>query len=119
MFRQKSHYIDNFLPKHQCGFRKGYNTQNCLLKMLEKWKSAADKGKLFGALLTDLSKAIDCLSHDLLLAKLHAYGLSLSKLKLIHSCLKNRKQRTKIDLTYTSWEHILLTTRIYHRTLAF
>ena len=58
--------------------------------MLEKWKSAVDKEKSFGALLTDLSKAFDCLSHDLLLAKLHAYGFSLSALKLIHSYLKSK-----------------------------
>ena len=102
-----SHCMDNFLSKHQCGFRKVHNTQYCLLKMLEKWKSAVDRGKSFGALLTDLSKAFDCLSHDLLLAKLHAYGFSLSALKLIHSYLKNRKQRTKIDSTYSTWEEIL------------
>ena len=74
--------------------------------MLEKWKSAVDKGKSFGALLTDLSKAFDCLSHDVLLAKLHAYGFSLSTLKLIHSYLKT-KQRTKFDSTCSSWEEIL------------
>ena len=66
--------------------------------MLEKWKSAAaDKGKLFG----------DYFSHDILLAKLHAYGFNISALKLIRSYLKNRKQRTKIDLTYSSWKEIL------------
>ena len=43
MFRQMSHYMDNLLSKHQCGFRKVYNTQYCLLKMLEKWKSAVVK----------------------------------------------------------------------------
>ena len=102
-----SHCMDNFLSKHQWGFRKVHNTQYCLLKMLEKWKSAVDRGKSFGVLLTDLSKAFDCLSHDLLLAKLHAYGFSLSALKLIHSYLKNRKQRTKIDSTYSTWEEIL------------
>ena len=53
--------------------------------MLEKWKSADAKEKFFGALLTDLSKAFDCFLHDLSLAKLHAYGFSLSALKLIHS----------------------------------
>ena len=99
--------MDNFLSKHQCGFRKGCNTQYYLLKMLEKWKSAVDKGKWFGALLTDLSKAFDCLSHDILLAKLHSYGFRFSALKLIQSYLKNRKQRTKIDSTYSSWEEIL------------
>ena len=39
-----SDYMDNFLSKHQSGFRKGYNTQYCLLRVLESWKSAVDKG---------------------------------------------------------------------------
>ena len=76
--------------------------------MLEKWKSAVDKGKSFDVLLTDLSKVFDCLSHDLLLAKLHAYGFSLAALKLIHSYLKNRKQRTETYSTYSSWEEAIL-----------
>ena len=75
--------------------------------MLEKWKSAVDKGKSFGALLTDLSKAFDCLPHELLLAKLHAYGFSIAALRLIHSYLTNRKQRTKVNLSYSPWEEIL------------
>ena len=62
-----------FLSKHQCGFRKGYNTQQCFLAMLEKWRSAVDNEKTIWVLLTDSSKAFYCLSHDLLLAKLHAY----------------------------------------------
>ena len=96
-----------FLSKYQCGFRKGYSTQHCLLAILEKWKSAVDKGKSFGALLTDLSKAFDCLPHELLLAKLHAYGFSIAALRLIHSYLTNRKQRTKVNLSYSPWEEIL------------
>ena len=75
--------------------------------MLEKWKNAADKGKIFGALLTSLSKAFDSLSHDLLIAKLNAYGSSLPALKLVHNYLSNRKQRTKINNAYSSWEEIL------------
>ena len=59
--------------------------------MLEKWKLPVDKGKSFGAILTDLSKVFDRLLHDFLLAKLHAYVFSFSALKLIHSYLKNRK----------------------------
>ena len=57
IFRQLYSFMLEFLSKYQCGFRKGYSTQHCLLAMLEKWKSAVDKGKSFGALLTDLSKA--------------------------------------------------------------
>ena len=56
--------MDNFFSKFQCGFRKGYSTQQGLVMLIEKWKAAFDKGKSFGALLTDLSKVFDCLSHE-------------------------------------------------------
>ena len=42
LFRQLSNFMDPFLSKYQCGFRKGYSTQYCLLAMLEKWKSAVN-----------------------------------------------------------------------------
>ena len=75
--------MDALLSKYQCGFRRGFGAQSRLLAMLEKWKSSVDKGKAFGVLLTDLSKAFHCLSHELIIAKLNAYGFSLSALKLI------------------------------------
>ena len=108
IFRQISNYMESFLSKYQCGFRKGLSTQHCLLFMLEKWKCAVDNGKVFGIFLTDLSKAFDCLSHERLFAKLHAYDFSISALRLICSYLGNRKQRTKINSSYSSWEEILL-----------
>ena len=49
--RQLSEFFDNILSKFQCGFRKGYGTQHCLLLMLEIWKEATDNNKAFGALL--------------------------------------------------------------------
>ena len=107
MFCQISSSMDSYLSKQQCRFRKGYSTQYCLLVMLRKRKNAVDKGKCVGALLTDLSKTFDCLSHKLLTAKLHAYGFDLPALKPIQSYLSNRKQRTKINATYTLWEEIL------------
>ena len=84
--------MDFYLSKQQCGIRKGYSTRSCLLVMLEKWENAVDKGKCFGALLMDLSKIFNCISQELLIAKLHAYGFGLPTLKLIQSYLRNRKQ---------------------------
>ena len=55
------------------------------------------------ALMTDLSKAFDCLLHDLLIAKLHAYGFEIDSLRLIYSYLVGRKQRVKIDIEYSTW----------------
>ena len=93
--------------KQQSGFRKDYSTKQCLLALLEQWKRAVDSGQMFGALLTDLSKAFDCLDHELLTAKLKAYGFNLPALKLVHDYLLNRKQRTKVNGTYSSWLEIV------------
>ena len=75
--------------------------------MLEIWKRATDNNDAFGALLTDLSKAFDCLSHDLLIAKLYAYGLDIYALNILQDYLHNCKQSTKVDSFYRSYEAIL------------
>ena len=103
---QLSTYLEKILSNFQCGFRKGFITQHCLLLMLEKWKHAVDNKKAFGALLTDLSKAFDSICYDLLIAKLNSYGLSLPALKLVHNYLQNRKQKTKNGTAYSLWEEI-------------
>ena len=99
-------YFEHIFSRYQCGFRKGYSAQQCLLAMIEKWKKIVDNGGVFGALLTDLSKAFDCIPHDLIIAKLEAYGFHIDTLKLIHDYLSNRKQRVKVDDTYSSWKDI-------------
>ena len=104
---QVTPFMDQFLSKYQCGFRKGFNAQHCLLAILEKWKKAVDTKKVFDTLLTDLSKAFDCLPHDLIIAKLNAYEFSLPALNLIQNYLANRKQRTKINDSYSPWSDIL------------
>ena len=99
-------FFDSLLSKYQYGFRRGYNA-HCLITLIKKCKKSVDNSGAFGALLTDLSKAFDFLPHELLIAKLDAYGFDKSSLKLIHSYLSNRKQRVKINDTYSSWSEIL------------
>ena len=108
MFIQMSAFFEDIFNKQQCGFRKSYNTQQCLLKMLEKWKRSVNGVKAFGALLTDLSKAFDCLDHELLLAKLNAYDFSLPALRLINDYLFNRRQRTRIGNSFSDWFEVIL-----------
>ena len=62
---------------------------------------------MFRAFLTDLSKASASLDHELLIAKFNAYGFSLPTLKLVHDYLSMRKQRIKVNRTYSSWLEIV------------
>ena len=72
-----------------------------------KMEKSLDKGNKCGTLLTALSKAFDCLLHDLLIAKLHAYGFEIDSLRLIYSYPVGRKQCVKIDNEYGTWQEIL------------
>ena len=76
--------------------------------MPEKWKRSVHGGKVFGALLTDLSKAFDCLDHELLIVKLNAYGFSLPALRLINDYLSNRRQQTRIVNSFSDWFEVIL-----------
>ena len=73
-----------------------------MLVLIEKFKEAINTGNKLGALLTDLSKAFDCLNHSLLAAKLHWYGLSPFSLNLIFSYFSNRTHHTKIRERFSS-----------------
>ena len=106
LYKQISPYFDKIISKYQCGFRNNHSAQHCLLALIEAWKSSVDDGKVFGSLLTDLSKAFDCLPHDLFIAKLQAYGFDTKALKLIKDYLSNRMQRTKVGQEYSSWKEI-------------
>ena len=71
--------------------------------MLRNWQNClSNKGKV-GAIITDLSKAFDCLLHDLLIAKLEAYGFGHKSLRSLYSYLNNRKHRVRICSSFSTW----------------
>ncbi len=107
LYYQMNTYVEKILSIYQCGFRKNYSSQHCLVVMLEKWKLCLDKRGSTGVLLTDLSKAFDCLDHDLIIAKLYAYGFDYKAVRLIHDYLSCRFQRVRINSSYSSWKEIL------------
>ena len=90
-------FIGDHLSPFLCGYRKGYNSQYALIAMIEKWKKSLDNGGIFAAILMDLSKAFDTINHELLIAKLHAYGFEKSALSIVSDYLSDRWQRVKID----------------------
>ena len=100
--------MKGILSDKLCGYRKGYSTQHALISMTEQWRKSLDNKGFAGAVLMDLSKAFDCMNHELLLAKLYAYGFSKDALALINSYLKNRWQRVKINDSFSQWTELLL-----------
>ena len=102
LYTQINNHMQNKLSKYVTGFRKSHGTQHSLLIMFDKWKNVLDKGEYVCVLFMDLSKAFDTINHDLLLAKLRAYGFSNNALNLMCSYLKNRKQRTQINKNFSS-----------------
>ena len=95
------------LSKLLTGFRKNHSTQHCLMSMLEMWKNTLDKGGYVSAIFMDLSKAFDTLNHNLLIAKLGAYGFERDSLSFMKSYLKDRQQRVRVNNNFSSWEKII------------
>ena len=74
LFEQIEKSAEKILSPKLYGFRKGHSTQHALLNLLKNWQKTLDKSDVIGTVLMDLSKAYDCLPHDLHIAKLAAYG---------------------------------------------
>ena len=106
-YNQLSVFFDEIRSKYQCSFRKGFNVQYCFINLLETWRQSLNQ--FF------FSKAFDYLSHELLVAKLIAYGVEISSLRLIYDYLINRKQRTKIGYNYSSYRDII--SRVRHASI--
>ena len=100
-------FTDSILSEKITAYRKGHSCHHVLLSLTEEWREFLDKNMYVGAVIMDLSKAFDCLPHELLIAKLNAYGMSKKSLKLIYSYLINRKQRVEINGIFSEWQYIL------------
>ena len=97
MQKQLVQYFNPYLSKFLSAYRKGYSCESVLLHLIEDWKGALDKNSVVGTVIMDLSKAFDLIPHDLLLAKLSAYGISTHSLNLLKSYLTNRRQRVRVE----------------------
>ena len=84
-------------------YRKAHSCHTILIKLIEDWREALDNKYHIGAVLMDLSRAFDELPHELLLAKLSAYGMDNTSVHLLKSYLSGRKQRVKLGNTHSSW----------------
>ena len=104
---QLNEYFANFLSKFQWAFQQEFNTQSGLLVMIEKLRAIRNEKGDFAFVLTELSKAFHCITHQLLIQKLIAYGFDLKSKAFIFAYLKNRKQKTKIGSTFSKCLNIL------------
>ena len=85
-----------------------FSAQHFLVSILEKSKPATNNGRSFGALFTDLLKVSAFLLHEFMIAKVKYIRVNMSTLQFVHSYLKNRLERTKINSEYSYWEKLCL-----------
>ena len=105
---QLTEFFNNVFSPFLAAFKKGFGCQTTLLRLIEDWKTALDQHKSVAAILMDLSKAFDCLPHELLLAKFKAYGLTGGgAIELLGSYLRDRQQRIKIGPHTSAWEDLI------------
>ena len=102
-----SEYVDSFLSNFISASRKSCSSNRVLICLIENWKKSLDQKRLVEAVLPDLSKAFDSIPHDLLIAKLHAYGFSIDTVTLLYSYLKRRNQNVKINNTHSAFQVLL------------
>ena len=93
LFEQIDKFSEKILSPKLCAFRKGHSTQHAILILLKNWQKTLDKSDVIRTVLMDLSKAYDCLPHDLLIAELAAYGFEDSATCLLSDYLSERCQR--------------------------
>ena len=103
---QLNDFCTGFLSDCISAYRKFFSCETALLKLTDDWKTSRDEKELVAVISMDLSKAFDTIPHGLLLAKLRAYGLIVSSIKLFEDYLSGRKQRVKIGDEFSGWRTV-------------
>ena len=100
---QLNSHFNRILADNSSAYRKHHSCQTALLRLVEDWKDCLDKDLMVAVISIDLSKAFDSLPHNLLLAKLKAYGLTKPACILLGNFLNGRQQRVEINDTFSPW----------------
>ena len=100
---QMTEHFESIFHDYMFAYRKFHGCPSALLTLTEDWRAELEKRKVIGAVAIDLSKAFDCLPHELLLEKLKFYGVSDDSVALLRSYLSCRYQRVKLGHTFSTW----------------
>ena len=100
-------FVNEVLSNFISAYRQKFSSNHVLLRLLEEWKKHLDNKKIVAAVLMDSSKAFDCIPHDLLIAKMEAYGFDFNTLVFFYSYLKRRKQNVKINNIFSAFQVLL------------
>ena len=95
-YNQLSDHVENIFSVTLQGFRKLHSTQLALFKLLQSWQKELDEKGMVATVLMDLSKAYDSVPHDLLPAKLNAYGIESVELLWSFDFISRHKRKAKI-----------------------
>ena len=102
LYKQLNSFFNTKLSPHLCRFRSRYSTQHALSNLLFNWQNCLGKSGVVSTIPMDLSKAFDCLPHDLIITKLLPYGLDHDSLRPIRIYLSNQHQRIKLESVVSS-----------------
>ena len=99
--------MNNYISPYVSAYRKGYNSQHVLIRLLEEWRQHLDNNKVVGGVFMDISKAFGCVPHDLLITELVAYSVEENLLMYIYSYLSNRKQCIHINNVHSKFQNVI------------
>ena len=99
-------YVETFLSKFISAYRKSYRN-NVLIRLKENWKKSLDQKIICRSGVDGFIKSFDPIPHDLLIAKMHAYGFSIDAVTFFYSYLKRHKQNVKINNTHSVFQILL------------